>query len=76
MKNITLEQRDIRLKRDSFLPLLFAIALILIFMVLRHLKPGYNLGNDKVIVNYLQFMDGLKLYRKNRDQFRNLREFF
>ena len=47
--------------------LLFAIGLILISMVLRHLKPGCNLGNDKTNVNYFQFMDVLKLiYEKNQ----------
>ena len=47
--------------------LLFAIGLILISMVLRHLKPGYNLGNDKTNVNYFQFMDVLKLiYEKSQ----------
>ena len=47
--------------------LLFAMGLILISMVLRHLKPGYNLGNDKTNVNYFQFMDVLKLiYEKKQ----------
>ena len=56
--------------------LLFAIGLILISMVLRHLKPGYNLGNDKTNVNYFQFMDVLKLiYEKNRVQSRDLTEY-
>ena len=56
--------------------LLFAIGLILISMVLRLLKPGYNLSNDKTNVNYFQFMDVLKLiYEKNRDQSRDLTEY-
>lgn len=59
-----------------FESLWFAIGLILISMVLRHLKPGYNLGNDKTNVNYFQFMDVLKLiYEKNRDQYRDVTEY-
>ena len=50
-----------------FESLWFAIGLILISMVLRHLKPGYNLSNDKTNVNYFQFMDVLKLiYEKKQ----------
>ena len=48
--------------------LLFAIGLILISMVLRHLKPGYNLGNDKTNVNYFQFMDVLKLIYEKKTE--------
>ena len=59
-----------------FESLWFAIGLILISMVLRHLKPGYNLNNDKTNVNYFQFMDVLKLiYEKNRDQYRDVTEY-
>ena len=48
--------------------LLFAIGLILISMVLRHLKPGCNLGNDKTNVNYFQFMDVLKLIYEKKTE--------
>ena len=59
-----------------FESLWFAIGLILISMVLRHLKPGYKLSNDKTNVNYFQFMDVLKLiYEKNRDQYRDVTEY-
>ena len=58
-----------------FNSLWFAIGLILISMVLRHLKPGYNLSNDKTNVNYFQFIDVLKLiYEKSRDQSTDLTE--
>ena len=58
-----------------FNPLWFAIGLILISMVLRHLKPGYNLTNDKTNINYFQFMDVLKLIsEKNGDQSTDLTE--
>ena len=59
-----------------FESLWFAIGLILISMVLRHLKPGYNLSNDKTNVNYFQFMDVLKLiYEKNRDRYGDVTEY-
>ena len=59
-----------------FNPLWFAIGLILISMVLRHLKPGYNLTNDKTNINYFQFMDVLKLIsEKNGDQSTDLTEY-
>ena len=48
--------------------LLFAIGLILISMVLRLLKPGYNLSNDKTNVNYFQFMDVLKLIYEKKTE--------
>ena len=53
---------------DSLSPLLFVVALILLSMVLRQTKAGYDLGNRKGLINHLLFMDDLKLYGKNEKQ--------
>ena len=42
--------------------------LILLALVLRKMKVGYDLGNRKGLINHLLFMDDLKLYAKNEKQ--------
>ena len=50
---------------DSLSPLLFVIALIPVTLILRKATAGYHF-TDKTKVNYLLFMDGLKLYGKDK----------
>ena len=47
---------------DSLSPLLFVICLIPISLMLRKAKAEYSFGNDKSKVNYLLFMDDMKLF--------------
>ena len=49
---------------DSLSPLLFVLALMLLTLVLRKVKAGYNLENGLPTINHLLFMDDLKLYGK------------
>ena len=63
---------EVRIKRgifqgDSLSPLLFVLALIPLTLILREVKAGYDL-REKVRINYLLFMDDLKLYGKNEKQ--------
>ena len=50
---------------DSFSPLLFLIALLLLTHILRETGMGYELEKNGAKVNHLFFMDELKLYGKN-----------
>ena len=50
---------------DSFSPLLFVIALLLLTHILRETGMGYQLEKNGVKVNHLFFIDDLKLYGKN-----------
>ena len=50
---------------DSLSPLLFILALILLTLVLRKVKAGYNLGNGLPTIIHLLFMDDPKLYGKS-----------
>ena len=53
---------------DSLSPLLFISALILLTIVLRKIKAGYDLGKGIGIINHLLFMDDLKQYGKSEEQ--------
>ena len=53
---------------DSLSPLLFVIALILLTLILRKGKEGYDLGKGKSKVSHLLFMNELKLFGKNEKQ--------
>lgn len=53
---------------DSLSPLLFIISLIPLTFVLRKTKAGYDLGQNRGVINHLLYMDDLKLYGKNANQ--------
>ena len=57
---------------DSFSPLLFVIALPPLTHILRETEMGYQLEKDEAKVNYLVFMDDLKLYGKNDKEINSL----
>ena len=62
-------------QRDSLSSLLFLICLIPMSTLLRRTKQGYSLSkNPKNKINYLLYMDDLKLYIKNKDEFESLVE--
>ena len=48
--------------------LLFLLEMTPMSLVLREVKTGYQLGHLRGKVNYLLFMDDLKLYRKDKKQ--------
>ena len=50
---------------DSLSSLLFVICLIPMSLVLRKVKAGYSFANDKPKVNYLLFMDDMKLFGRS-----------
>ena len=52
---------------DSLSPLLFILALILLTLVLRKVKAGYNLWNGLPTIIHPLFMDDLKLYGKSEN---------
>ena len=51
---------------DSLSPLVFALALILLSLILRKAKAAYEFSESKEKINHLLFMDGLKLYSEKR----------
>ena len=58
---------DVNVKRgifqgDSLSPLLFVICLIPMSLILRKMKAGYSLGKNQPKLNYLLYMDDLKLF--------------
>ena len=57
---------------DSFSPLLFVIALILISMAVRKINLGYTLGKNAPSLNHLFFMDDLKMYGKSEEEIDSL----
>ena len=48
-------------------PLLFLVLLIPITIILRTIKQRYSFGKGKERLNYLLFMDDLKLYAGSND---------
>ena len=52
---------------DSLSPLLFILTLILLTLVLRKVKAGYNLWNGLPAVIHPLFMDDLKLFGKSEN---------
>ena len=57
---------------DSFSPLLFVIALLPLTHILRKTGMGYQLEKNGAKVNYLFFMDDLKLHGKNGKEIESL----
>ena len=53
---------------DSFSPLLFVIALLLLTHILREIGMGQQLEKNGAKFNHLFFMDDLKLYGKNEKE--------
>ena len=47
---------------DSLYPLVFVLALIPLSLILRKVKAAYEFSESKEKINYLLFMDDLKLY--------------
>ena len=64
-------RRDI-FQGDSLSSLLIVLALIPMSLVLREIKAGYQLGDLQGKVNYLLFMDELKLYGQGKKQIQTL----
>ena len=52
---------------DSLSPLLFILTLILLTLVLRKVKAGYNLWNGLPTIIHPLFMDDLKLFGKSEN---------
>ena len=48
------------------------LALIPLSIIINKSKEGYSLGKDRAKLNYLLFMDDLKLYGKDKDQLDSL----
>ena len=50
---------------DSLSPLVFVLALIPLSLILRQAKAAYDFSGSKEKIDYLLFMDDLKLYSRN-----------
>ena len=64
------ELGEIKIKRgifqgDSLSPLVFVLALIPLSLILRKAKAAYEFSESKERINYLLFMDHLKLHRRS-----------
>ena len=64
------ELGEVKIKRgifqgDSFSPLMFVLALILLSLILRKAKAAYEFSESKEKINHLLFMDDLKLYNRS-----------
>ena len=59
---------------DSLSPLVFVLALIPLSSILRKVKAIYEFSGGKVKINYLLFMDDLKLYSLNEKELDSLVE--
>ena len=57
---------------DSLSPLLIALVMIPLTLMLRQTKASYELKKGGKKINYLLFMDDLKLFAKNEDQIDSL----
>ena len=66
----TMTKRSIFLG-DSLSQLLFALELISMFLVLREVKAGYQMGDIWGKVNQFHSMDDLMLYGHNKKQIDN-----
>ena len=69
--------RKVKIRRgvvqvDSLSPLLFALVMIPLTLMLRQTKASYELKKGGKKINYLLFMDDLKLFAKNEDQIDSL----
>ena len=68
---------NVRIRRgnfqgDSLSSLLFVLALILLTIILRKMKAGYQFGTRRSSINHFLFMDDLKLYAKDEKQLDSL----
>ena len=68
---------DVNIRRgifqgDSLSPLLFVVCLIPLSVILRKTKGKYQLGKEGESINYLLFMDDLKLYGNDERQIDSL----
>ena len=57
---------------DSLSPLLFVLALFPLSMIVRKVSAGYEMTKDGCRINYLLFMDDLKLYANNKKEIASL----
>ena len=55
--------------RRFFIPLVFVLALIPLSLVLRKAKAAYEFSESKEKINYLLYMDDLKLYSRSEKGF-------
>lgn len=62
----TVNMRRAKSQEDSLPPLLLVLAIIPIWLVLKEVKPVYQLGDLREKINHLLFLDDLKLYRQNK----------
>ena len=53
-------------QRDSLSPLVFVLTLIPLSLILRKVKAAYEFSESKEKVNYILFMDDLKLYSRSK----------
>ena len=70
---VTLELGTADIKRGisqggSLSALLLVIIMIPLSLILRATRPGYKFNKEGCKINYLIFMDDLKLYGKNSNQ--------
>ena len=57
---------------DLLSPLLFVVAMIPLTYLLRREKLGYQLGEERKLINHLLCMDDLKLYAKRKEKLEKL----
>ena len=71
----TMEDVDIRrriFQDDSSSQLLLVLCMVSLIWLLRRAKTGYEWGNKGFRLNHLLFMNGLKLFAKNKNQINSL----
>ena len=59
---------------DSFSPLLFVMAMIILTMILRKVDAGYRFNRSREKVNHILFMDDLKFYGRSKEELEMLVE--
>ena len=67
-QNLELGEVDIKegiFQGDFFSPLVFVLAMIPLGLILRKAKAAYEFSGSKKKINYLLFMDDMKLYSPN-----------
>ena len=52
---------------DSLSPLLFVVAMLPLTLLLKRERLGYQLGEERRLINHLLFMDDLKLYARDKE---------
>ena len=53
---------------DSLSPLLFVLSMVPLSLILRKVSASYEWGKTELKLNYLLFMDDLKLLSKSKEQ--------